>query len=56
MSDDLAVLIEDMDVYAEEVIFNDMDGMARVLADQWQAIRRIGQSEGIDDGHQGVDG
>src|SRR5688572_17023800 len=41
---ELARLVRDMDGFAEEVICNDLDGMARVLADQWQAIRRITQS------------
>jgi hypothetical protein len=42
----LAGLVRDMDGFADEVIFNDLDGMARVLADQWQAIRKITQGRG----------
>lgn len=41
---ELATLVRDMDGFAEEVMLNDLDGMARVLADQWQAIRKITQS------------
>jgi hypothetical protein len=41
---ELARLVKDMDGLADEVIFNGLDGMALVLATQWQAIRKITQS------------
>lgn len=41
---ELAELVRQMDDLAREVVFNDLDGMARVLADQWQKIRKITQS------------